>query len=72
MFRVFLKLVIGLVVVNVLKPGAGMNIDPATLDPKSLATYTSAAKSQDVVSFFMDIIPSNPTTATTIAMYAGQ
>lgn len=54
-----LALVIGLVVVNVLKPGAGMNVDPATLDPKSLATYTSAAKSQDVVSFFMDIIPSS-------------
>jgi aerobic C4-dicarboxylate transport protein len=54
-----LALVIGLVVVNVLKPGAGMNVDPATLDPKSLATYTSAAKSQDVGSFFMDIIPSS-------------
>src|SRR5664280_998553 len=51
-----LALVIGLIVVNVLKPGAGMNVDPATLDSKSLATYTSAAKSQDVVSFFMDII----------------
>jgi aerobic C4-dicarboxylate transport protein len=54
-----LALIIGLVVVNVLKPGAGMNVDPTTLDPKSVATYTSAAKSQDVVSFFMDIIPSS-------------
>jgi aerobic C4-dicarboxylate transport protein len=54
-----LALVIGLVVVNVLKPGAGMNVDPSTLDTKSLASYTSAAKSPDAVSFFMDIIPTS-------------
>jgi DAACS family dicarboxylate/amino acid:cation (Na+ or H+) symporter/aerobic C4-dicarboxylate transport protein len=54
-----LALIIGLVVVNVLKPGAGMNVDPATLDTKSLATYTSAARQQDAVSFLMDIIPSS-------------
>jgi aerobic C4-dicarboxylate transport protein len=52
-----LALVIGLVVANVLKPGAGMNVDPNTLDTQSLATYTSA-KPQDVTSFFLDIIPS--------------
>jgi aerobic C4-dicarboxylate transport protein len=52
-------LVIGLVVVNVLQPGAGMNIDPAALDTKSLSTYTSAAKQQDAVGFFMDIIPTS-------------
>jgi aerobic C4-dicarboxylate transport protein len=54
-----LALVIGLVVVNVLKPGAGMNVDPATLDAKSLETYTSAVKSRSAVDFFMDIIPSS-------------
>ena len=54
-----LALVIGLVVVNVLKPGAGMNVDATTLDTTSLATYTSAAKSQGAVDFFMDIIPSS-------------
>ena len=54
-----LALIIGLVVVNVLKPGAGMNIDPNTLDTKSLASYTSAVKSPDAVSFFMDIIPTS-------------
>jgi aerobic C4-dicarboxylate transport protein len=54
-----LALAIGLVVVNVLQPGAGMNIDPSTLDTKSLATYTTAAKQQDAASFFMDIIPSS-------------
>ena len=52
-------LVIGLVVVNVLKPGVGMNVDPATLDTKSLTSYTAAAKTSDAVSFFMDIIPSS-------------
>jgi len=54
-----MALIIGLVVVNVLQPGAGMNIDPATLDTKSLSTYTSAAKQQDAVGFFMDIIPTS-------------
>jgi aerobic C4-dicarboxylate transport protein len=53
-----LALVIGLIVANVLKPGAGMNVDASTLDTKSLATYTSAAKQQDVTTFFMDMIPS--------------
>ena len=54
-----LALAIGLVVVNVMKPGVGMNIDASTLDAKSLATYTTAAKQQDAVSFFMDIIPAS-------------
>jgi aerobic C4-dicarboxylate transport protein len=52
-----LALIIGLLVVNTLKPGAGMNIDPATLDTKSLATYTTAAKSQSTVEFLMNVIP---------------
>jgi DAACS family dicarboxylate/amino acid:cation (Na+ or H+) symporter/aerobic C4-dicarboxylate transport protein len=54
-----MALAIGLVVVNVLQPGVGMNIDASTLDTKSLATYTTAAKSQDSVSFFMNIIPAS-------------
>jgi len=52
-------LVIGLVVVNLLKPGVGMNVDVATLDTKGLATYTSAAQSHNAVEFFMNIIPSS-------------
>ena len=54
-----LALLIGLVVVNVLKPGAGMNIDPAKLDTSALASYTAAAKSRHAVDFFLDIIPSS-------------
>jgi aerobic C4-dicarboxylate transport protein len=52
-----LALIIGLLVVNTLKPGVGMNIDPATLDTKQLASYTTAAKSQSTVDFLMNVIP---------------
>ncbi len=52
-----IALIIGLIVVNTLKPGAGMNIDPATLDTKALASYTTAAKSQSTVDFLMNVIP---------------
>ena len=54
-----LALIIGLVVVNILKPGVGMNVNPATLDTRDLASYTSAVKSPDAISFFMDIIPNS-------------
>lgn len=52
-----LALVIGLVVVDVFKPGVGMNIDVATLDSSSLGTYTSAAKHATFMDFLMGIIP---------------
>ena len=54
-----LALAIGLVVVNVLKPGAGMNMNPALLDNKAVATYTTAAQQQGGVSFLMNLIPSS-------------
>lgn len=50
----------GLVVGNILKPGAGMNIDPASLDTKSISAYASSAEAQNAggaVEFFMNIIP---------------
>ena len=52
-----IALVIGLVVVNLWRPGAGMNVDPATLDTKSIATYTDQAQHQSVVDFLLHIIP---------------
>jgi aerobic C4-dicarboxylate transport protein len=52
-----LALAIGLVVVNVLKPGVGMNADVSTLDTKALTSYTSAAKSQSTVDFLLNVIP---------------
>jgi len=52
-----IALFIGLVVVNVLKPGVGMNADVSTLDTKALGAYTSAAKSQSTVDFLLNVIP---------------
>ncbi|WP_395399600.1 dicarboxylate/amino acid:cation symporter [Pseudoduganella sp. UC29_106] len=52
-----LALVLGLVIVNVLKPGEGMHIDPATLDVSAISAYTKAAHDQSVVGFLSNIIP---------------
>lgn len=52
-----LALVIGLVVVNVLKPGVGFNIDPTTLDPASTESYVERAKEAGLVPFLLNIIP---------------
>jgi aerobic C4-dicarboxylate transport protein len=50
-------LAIGLVVANVAKPGAGFNVDPATLDSSSIAQYTTNAHAQTTTEFIMHIIP---------------
>ena len=50
-------LVLGLLVANTLKPGAGFNVDVATLDPASTAEYTSRAHAQSTVEFLLNIIP---------------
>ncbi len=52
-----LALLIGLVVVNVVKPGAGMNIDASQLDVTAVTAYAEAAKSQGIVAFLLDVIP---------------
>lgn len=52
-----LALVIGLLVVHIIQPGAGMNIDARTLDAQSLQGYTEAAKTHNTVSFLLNIIP---------------
>ena len=54
-----LALIIGLVVVNVLQPGAGMNVDPAALNVAAVANYATEAGKQGVVPFLMDVIPSS-------------
>lgn len=51
-------LVIGLIVVNVLQPGAGINADPATLDTKAIASYTTSAHTHTTEEFLLNIIPS--------------
>ncbi|KLN56521.1 dicarboxylate/amino acid:cation symporter [Variovorax paradoxus] len=53
-----IALVVGLVLVNLLKPGAGMNIDPSTLDTKALASYTGPGKMTGTVDFLLNVIPS--------------
>ena len=52
-------LLIGLVVINILRPGSGMNIDPATLDMKAVQGYMSQSKSVGVEDFILNIIPDN-------------
>ena len=52
-----LALIVGLVMINVLQPGHGMNIDPATLDTKAIAAYTGPGKMQSTTEFLLNIIP---------------
>ena len=52
-----LALIVGLMVANVVRPGAGMNVDPATLDPSAVAQYSEAAHDQTITGFLMHIIP---------------
>ena len=52
-----LALLVGLIVVNVLQPGVGMNVDPKTIDTKSIQVYTTKAGQQSTVEFLMHVIP---------------
>ncbi|MBA4284080.1 MAG: C4-dicarboxylate transporter DctA [Xanthomonadaceae bacterium] len=58
-------LVIGLVVVNWLQPGAGFHVDPATLDAAAVTKYATAAHDQTTVGFLLHIIPKTFTDAFT-------
>jgi len=52
-----LALIVGLVIVNVVQPGAGMNIDPQTLNTSSIAAYTAPGKIETPKDFILNIIP---------------
>jgi aerobic C4-dicarboxylate transport protein len=52
-----LALIVGLVIVNLWQPGAGMNVDPAALDTRSIQSYTQRAGEQSTLDFFMHIVP---------------
>ena len=54
-----LALIIGLIVVNLLQPGSGMHIDPASLDTKSIAAYTAPGKMQGTVDFLLKGLAGN-------------
>ena len=53
-----IALIVGLIVVNLLQPGAGMNIDPASLDTKGIDAYTGPGKMASTTEFLLNIIPS--------------
>jgi len=53
-----IALVVGLVIINIVQPGAGMNIDAATLDTKSIAAYTGPGKMVSTTDFILNVIPS--------------
>ena len=52
-----IALIVGLVIVNLVQPGAGMHVDPASLDAKSVAAYTGPGKMEGTVDFLLHIIP---------------
>ena len=52
-----LALLLGLIVGNLVHPGSGFNVNPATLDSKAVADYAGQAKAQNVTEFLAHIIP---------------
>jgi len=53
-----IALIVGLIAVNVLKPGAGMNIDPASINTAAIEPYVKQTAAVGLVPFLMNIIPS--------------
>jgi aerobic C4-dicarboxylate transport protein len=53
-----IALLVGLIIVNTVQPGAGMNVDPATLDTKGIAAYTKPGQMGSTTEFLINIIPS--------------
>ncbi|WP_180122647.1 dicarboxylate/amino acid:cation symporter [Acinetobacter sp. YH12086] len=52
-----IALIIGLAVINIAKPGVGMNVDPASLDTAGISKYVESGAAQSTQEFFMNIIP---------------
>ena len=52
-----IALLIGLLVINIWKPGVGMNVDPSTLDTSGISKFVESGQQQSTVDFFMHIIP---------------
>jgi aerobic C4-dicarboxylate transport protein len=52
-----IALIVGLIVMNVAQPGAGMNVDVKTLDTRAIQGFVSSSKDQSTLQFLMDIIP---------------
>jgi aerobic C4-dicarboxylate transport protein len=60
-----LALFVGLVVANVVRPGAGLNIDPATLDSGAIGGYAAKAHETTLTGFLMSVIPTTMVSALT-------
>jgi len=60
-----IALLIGLLVVNTLRPGDGFNVNPATLDASAVSKYAQQAHEQSTVQFLLNIIPKTFTEAFT-------
>jgi aerobic C4-dicarboxylate transport protein len=56
-------LLVGLAIANIIRPGAGMNVDPRTLDAAAVAAYAGPGKLQTVTDFLLNVIPSTVTDA---------
>jgi aerobic C4-dicarboxylate transport protein len=54
-----IALIVGLIIVNVVQPGVGMNIDPVTLDTKGIAAYVKPGQMQSTTEFLLNVIPSS-------------
>lgn len=61
-----LALVVGMIVAHVVQPGAGMNIDPASLDGAAIAGYVTKAHESTLTAFLLNIIP-----ATMVSPFVG-
>jgi aerobic C4-dicarboxylate transport protein len=60
-----LALIVGLIVANVVQPGAGLNIDPATLDAGAVKGYADQAHDSSLTGFLLAIIPTTMVSALT-------
>lgn len=60
-----LALIVGLIVANTIQPGAGMNVDPASLDTGAVKDYVAKAHDSSIVGFLMAIIPTTLVSALT-------
>ena len=58
-----IALAVGLIVGNVVRPGSGFNVNPASLDARAVADYAGQAKAQSVTEFLMHIVPTTVTDA---------
>jgi len=52
-----IALIVGLLIINVVKPGVGMNIDASSLDTKGIAAYTGPGKMASTTDFLLNVIP---------------